>query len=443
MVTPVVAARREARVCAFLFALSFFGYSLTHLCMVWLQVPSRFGTIPHRGAILVCAMIAVLGCLVGQRPSPWCRGIAPVALALFWALYTWTALREWTNPAPHLSELAPTYLAFGLGACFLPALGFFRRFTPESLRAARTAMIGMGLVVGGLLLLRSRTLFGTDFARYGGYGEMTALFVDFNPLHFAYLGSALLVLAVYAVLYGPWRGMRRLALVGALAGIGALLLLLGSGRGAVFAVLITASMAMAARLRRVRDLPRVVASLTVVAVIGYGFYEYGERTIGSDLIRRLEVVADGANVTSPAGRLALQSEAFEAFAQAPLIGYGLGLPSNGAYPHNYFIESLLATGLLGGSLFAVYALATLVASWRLLRSGHESAWVAMLAIHYFIAVQVSSGLATDSAFWLSSAAVLSTSQTVQQIVGVRDRQKIRSPQRRIVGVPPIRDLATG
>jgi len=89
------------------------------------------------------------------------------------------------------------------------------------------------------------------------------------------------------------------------------------------------------------------------------------------------------------------------------------------YPHNTFLESFMAVGVVGGLAYTFFHLGALRAAWRLIVSRPEHAWVAILCVQYTIGASFSGALWDWSMLWSLLAAV----------VAVRDRDVVvREPQ---------------
>jgi hypothetical protein len=88
------------------------------------------------------------------------------------------------------------------------------------------------------------------------------------------------------------------------------------------------------------------------------------------------------------------------FYQNPLFGNGFLLTnynSQGSYPHNLIIESFMATGIFGGSLFTYLVLKTLFLTQKF--SQLDSSWLCILFIQFFFFGMFSGNLFSSFLFW--------------------------------------------
>ncbi|WP_324024140.1 O-antigen ligase family protein [Maribacter sp. BPC-D8] len=79
-----------------------------------------------------------------------------------------------------------------------------------------------------------------------------------------------------------------------------------------------------------------------------------------------------------------------------LISSGIG---KGSYPHNYFLEVFMTTGLIGGIPFIVMALLSLIKCFQLLRYKHAAGWIILLFLQSFFYGMFSSNLFSAEDFW--------------------------------------------
>lgn len=80
-----------------------------------------------------------------------------------------------------------------------------------------------------------------------------------------------------------------------------------------------------------------------------------------------------------------------------LIPFGVG---SGSYPHNYFLEVFMATGLIGGIPFIILVLITLAKARTLIRINHPSTWIIILYLQVLVYGNFSTGLYTSQDFWI-------------------------------------------
>lgn len=106
-----------------------------------------------------------------------------------------------------------------------------------------------------------------------------------------------------------------------------------------------------------------------------------------------EVESDESSVE----RLLLQGSAISAFLSSPVWGSAFVEPMDFTYPHNLFIETAMALGLLGLVLLLVLLARSVRAGVRL--SAERRLLLPMLFVQYFVGAQLSGAIWGNSAFW--------------------------------------------
>jgi O-antigen ligase len=90
--------------------------------------------------------------------------------------------------------------------------------------------------------------------------------------------------------------------------------------------------------------------------------------------------------------------AFQQFSDSPFFGDISEERSTGFYPHNIFLELLMATGLFGFVVFLIVN--SLVIYMYLCHKSDDFLVVFLLYIQYFVASLFSGSVFTNSAFWV-------------------------------------------
>jgi len=122
-------------------------------------------------------------------------------------------------------------------------------------------------------------------------------------------------------------------------------------------------------------------------------------SIGSSLTARVE---SAVNDNESSGRNDIWSNALNIIKSSPITGkyyiipYGEGV---GGYPHNFFLEVFMATGLLGGIPFVALIFIGLYRSFRLLKAQHPSSWIVLLFLQMIVFGSFSTGLYSSQDLW--------------------------------------------
>lgn len=390
---------------AAMYALTIVGFPLVSTVPVLFGLDSQAATVPYRAAVAAL----VLGILFGW----WMRGERilftwPVRLTLIlWVMLVARMFYDTlVNPLPgEFGMPAEQILLLSLGACFLPALVFLETPSTATLDLARRSIEIVGMVTMLLILyLGLRGVFDGRVLRR----LATAVL---NPISVGHLGVSVFIVALCG-----------LAGSGFLAKVFRWLLILTSvvvivasaSRGPILAALMVAvvysfvrrrrrSLALGALLFRLALLAAVIAA--VVLAINY-LEEQGYISLMERFSETLEDVAAQE-------RIAMAIGAWAQFTDHPLFGSAFVELRYYTYPHNIFLESLMATGVVGAGLLLAYLGATILASMRLILASPSVAWIGFIVLQYVVHGMVSGSLYLDGAFWAYGFGALAVARSLE------------------------------
>lgn len=380
-----------------LYALVLLGYPLVGGLVSMLGMgDARWPSIALRVGVGLLALL----CLFKSRSS--LRAYSPlflIAFCVFWALYWVRILSDaWWMPVPlplPATELVVTTLLFS----FVPALvGFVGLSTDYSQRAARLV-----LIVGACALLVLLANSGS-FANMALKGEMNRFAVEkLDPISVSLTGAIVMLVAV-AQAFSPVNKVtpvgRGLLLL--LAGGGLLILLLGNSKGPTIAAAIALLAFALIPLTPRRAVIGGVLALVLV-VIAFNMQSTLKMDYGIDVAERFAGADTSESVES---RRMMFASAWQVFQSSPVIGGPVMEPITGYYPHNTFLEALMATGFLGGLAYLVCMVIALVACARALhaRRGHE--WIALVCVAELVTFQFSGSHYASGQHWLLLAGIV-------------------------------------
>ncbi len=391
---------------AILYAIAIAGYALIATVPVALGFGNRLITVPFRGLVLVLSIWVVVG---AARRRELYTGVLWLPLAVFWALYTGRLLLDTLiDPVP-LGYPGGEYFLYALGTCLVPMLAFFVRPNDATLALAvrlTTAMSAIAVLTVSYVATRL-VLAGDIGTIITGRLELRTL----NPISFGHLGVSLIIVSLSQLREAPRGHARAIALLAA-AMLGVVATGLSASKGPILAVAISLILLLLLDWRSGRPL-RAVAAGVLILLLGIQGAFYVEEHFGFAIISRFQVAMDDPL------RADLMRGALQQFLSHPLTGSSLEERVLLMYPHNTFLESFMAVGVVGGLAYTFFHLGALRAAWRLIVSRPEHAWVAILCVQYTIGASFSGALWDWSMLWSLLAAV----------VAVRDRDVVvREPQ---------------
>ncbi len=394
------ASRRDGWVpsLSLLLALSVVGFPLASTVPVVLSLPSQVASVPFRALVLGLALwLFFRWLLVGARLY---AGIALVPMLALWTILI--ARLAWDTVVDPISRATEPeigqFLALGLGATFLPALAFLERPGDATLRTASGLIQALGFVAVvsvfwlGLTTLRE----GAVFQRLG--------IATLNPISVGHLGASVFIVTACAALQARkrrsavplWlRWGRVVSMI-----LAAVAVVASFSRGPAVAVVFAAGMLMLFHEGFARSaLTRLVAGLSIASAFtaaAVGVVIYLERNALISAVFRL---TQGLQDTASRERLSMADGALQQFEGAPILGDLLVERGMMTYPHNFVVETMMATGFAGTAMLAICLGVGTWYAWRLVRAADEPAWLGLLYFQYLVLQLTSGSVFLGGTFW--------------------------------------------
>lgn len=377
---PGSRAKRDSVAVARILVWTIAGYPLLGMLVAYTSAPTLAASIPVRLIVLATSLWLII-----RLPQSPARGWGRLLL-VFWAIY---GLRLAADLAAGVPGTPFDLMFFGVTA-LLPALAVSRvpchRWDED--RIARS-LATFGLVTAGAALLTVVLPFAQDRSLLEQTGRLS--FDTVNPITLGHIAVSTLI--AMGVLVGR-RGIRAAPW---LLGVPLALALLqaGASRGPVVAL---AGVGLAWIFFSLRGARRLIA-LSAIALVALG--SLGVLAADSELVRRLGAIEEDQ---STAERLLMQGNAIQQFLANPWTGSAHVELESLTYPHNVVIESAMATGVVGATLYVALTLGVLLSIAARLRRGERV--VPLLGMQYLISAQLSGSLFASSALWVLTAMML-------------------------------------
>lgn len=392
-----------------------FGHQLVLMMAVQLDLPTRHLTVLGRGFTVAIAL-ATLAWVV-PHPGRILQRIAPILLISFWAFYLLRVGLE-AEALSHAIEDADRFplsyiLQMGLGACFLPACAVLGNASWRRHRTIRNLTVALASVSGVLMLYTYGSAIANFDSRWKAGSQVEGAFAV-HPLALGYLGAALIAFSIYFFCcLNDGRRALRWSAAAFLCGLGVPLLVGSASRGPVLAVSATILILLCSLFRR-KAIGHAVAFLVITIALTIATLTYTSAT-GSNLVNRLLAIDSAIEAQSgEADRLVLYAEAFSMFLDSPVFGESTKLPGRDEYPHNLFVESLMATGLVGTIPLVILLGLAIRAAWRIMTRRPELAWMPLLFLLNFVGAMFSFAIYTNVPLWLSLAATFSCAEWIRE-----------------------------
>lgn len=350
--------------CIGLLALILVGYPAVAMAGPYVDIADNTMTIIFRGSVFALSIVLLGYALVSRRYrlDPW--------LAAFLIFYMARLVHDY-----FFTDIYGTgfIVAFYVLTVLTPTLALgASRLGPDSDRTlARWLMVIGGPMVLAVLVGQRLGLGYNPWAATGGTTSRL-MFETLNPISLGY-GALTVMLAGMVQLTG---GMKKtlfwtVVSIGCVLGGAAVLIAAGSRGPMIAAVAAVVWYVMSKSARRV-----YVAPLAVVLVVG----AMSQTFVFQHLI---ETLAGGwAHDQSSLDRLHMQLWAIEDFLKSPLIGlhYASNPAEGGYHPHNIFIETAMALGVVGIFLMIMIGVRTVRAVTRSFNAVHPLL-TALLIMH--------------------------------------------------------------
>jgi hypothetical protein len=256
-------------------------------------------------------------------------------------------------------------------------------------------MLAFGAVFFAFALLQ---LFQGNISAIGGFSkddlETTGARLGFermNPIILGNVSSTILIGCVVAFLGGS----RRMKVVcSVLAMLSIYFLILAASRGPIVSLI-----GVLVYLLFVSGRGWWLALFAGAGLVLASFLSFFDLSGLLDATRFTDIGNDINSVI----RFEYQAEAFESFLGSPVLGERFDLPISGGWPHNIFAEVLMATGIVGGFIFAFALGGPLIRS--ISASRVQTNMGSLILIQSLIGLQFSGSLWGAAGLWMGMVMV--------------------------------------
>ena len=102
------------------------------------------------------------------------------------------------------------------------------------------------------------------------------------------------------------------------------------------------------------------------------------------------------------------SRAWQSFQENPIFGSGLEIGPPLQYPHNVIVEALMATGIVGVTIFSIILFLAFRAGRRIVLHRPQVGWLTLLMVQYVAGALVSGTVYSNSVMWMMLAACVAS-----------------------------------
>lgn len=385
-----------------LYALALAGFETVTAIADGFDLQSRAATVPYRILYLALALVVLIH--TARRHRAFLSGRIWYLLFTLW-FFLGTRLVYDLSIRRVFTEVPPSnYWMMVPGQVVIPMLAFAALPNARTLSLAKTWGILL-LTIAGLALMY---LFSFNAIGLMGRGQFVTN--TLNPISIGHMGVSLSILVVFTLLSERSSRTTKILYMAPLT-LGVVLILGSGSRGPQTACLVCLLSFIMLRMRKL-NYP-VLLCLAIASIwLTPKLIEDLESGTTVKVFARWNELNDAEQSQSAGGRIAYLREAWEGFISQPATGSKM-VVEGGSYPHNFILESLMATGLFGCLLLLAFIGTCSRSGYRLLRAGSPHAWVSLLYIQYLTSAMLSGSLYLSGTFWFWSIAVLAIDRTAR------------------------------
>lgn len=385
-----------------IFTISFFLYSgfyavLALAISILGTDGSRFVSVPVRLITTALMILVIIVSFLYQKKEGKTKNknlqIINLIFFLFWALYFLKIL--W-----HLNTGMP--LRLGWFEYFLYAINFgvlpFYMFGLISFKKYKStilnALILSGFLMGLTTLYLYKDILAAGVGRLHLYVYQNPALETLSPLALSYASVLTIMLCLYKLLYIKKKSKIIIAYLYITIGLSLVMFLLGASRGSVLALVLSVSYLIfhSDYKMKMKILLLVLASIPI--------FIYSVAASGSAVFERTTNSIDSGST----GREKLWADAGNEFIANPFLG---GRIEIGYYPHNLFLEILMATGLLGFILIAILLVQGFIKIYILPKYNISFLWVGVIFLQGLCQSMFSGSLYTSTLVFFPFGILLS------------------------------------
>jgi hypothetical protein len=322
---------------------------------------------------------------------------------LFVSIYSLRVSWETSILEQTLVNPSKEYLLRWFAMCLLPGLSFL--FIHQKQSQGYLYCSWIFLFITSLLTLQLDPQQSLSFTQQGRLASP-----GLDPISIAHAGVSLVLLSTFIFFKNKAKFLHLaseyIVLLAIL--IGCYVISLGASRGPSIALFFGMVLLLIGAIRN-RVKSQRVSVILFAGLIGLLLASGIAVRAGSSFLYRISgIFAPGSNINpTDSVRMEWLQTSQELIGNNLILGYGLELPGIG-YPHNVLVEAFLATGVLGGLIFTIIYLYSIIKAISLVMNQWEQwGWLGLIYIQYAIAVIVSGSLYSSTSFWYLLFAVIS------------------------------------
>ncbi len=334
-----------------------FYYPFAASLITIFNLPSTIINITVRAVIILISILLVLfGILL--KKSNFKLTYGQLFLIIFWVIYSVRIVFDLQNDVQFLGYNNSYVYGFAFGNILLPILAIIYWGNYINLKNIETILFAIFSISNLLIILsiylKANTFDFTIFSqRLSLDSEANSEFGSvLNPITISYCGSLLTIITFYFILYKNFK-FKLLLSFPLLLGIATLFI--GASRGPLFTGIFTIILLIVSKYHRILQKKLFLIKVSLILIFsGVALPVIIPYIIPSEeiiLVNRVNEFYEDRKTNESEERDFLIEGAINDFLDSPIIGKQFVLTYNNFYPHNIFVEVLMATGIVGAIFF--------------------------------------------------------------------------------------------
>jgi hypothetical protein len=424
------------KVLALAISLLIFGYPIFTTLFLYFDFNTAAGNAAVKGSIVLLFLAVIM--FSSTRSTIGIRAAAP--LLIFFAIYAFRLLYDvMILDVVYFGQSKIYTLGYFFGLTFIPALAIALYLKKEDIGLLHNWMFYAAVIanVALMLYISNEGVLGSTDAFSGRFeveGQLEGTAV-LNPITVGIMGAILVAYTVGRLGSFSLASPAQQAFHGAMLVVGGTNVLVGASRGPALALAAALLMMLVLLLRSSSGAKglKLGGKLWVYGGVGLAglLYLVITRSETIFLFERFSMMFDPSAGRAFELRDVIYAQAWQDFLGAPVFGFSY-MTSGGYSPHNLFLESLMATGVVGSVFLLPIIFNAARGTWRLLLGavGPAGLSIGLAGICLFIVGLTSGSVGQFPEFWalLTIVTVLSAKNPARKAQA--EAPLLRSPASR-------------
>ncbi len=413
-------------VCVVQIALLVFAFPITSAIPVILGINSTPVNIALKSLYLLIAIYLFIGGIL--RTESRSISYAGIWVIAFWILYSVRLIYDREFVGLKFGASAFKFYSIAFGSCLFTALAVVLNTRYVKLQVAKNVFYVTILLACLSVIVTILKVYGT--LNLAVIASRAAFYIEIegdeiavlNPITISFSGELLAIFSLANILL--FKNKKRANFFYLISFfIGLFVLILGASRGPLFAFVILLAFLFLVYFWYVRKTQmfffKLFATPLVLLILFIQFVLPNVEWKNIEIINRLLIFAEGRSTGEKEVRNYLWESAWQQFLEHPILGDQFLERSYLHYPHNIYLESLMATGIIGGTIFLSLIVYLLLLIFRHVLNRQKVVIFSLLLLAALLANFTSGSLFGSVRLWIMIAFFGSITQREIQLFNER------------------------